>query len=299
MKVRHLMTDEVFVVNRGQPILRAEAVMKWARTRHVPVVDSKSNLVGLITHRDILAASITSLVRVPADANKDFLASFPLENAMKRHVTCIDPDASLPLAASLMLEKKIGCLPVTRDGKLLGIITEADFVSVARFCPEQAVVDQIMSTDLWTADTKNNLLFIEALMRWARIRHVPYVDDNGHLVGIISHRDLLRACFSSLLSVDRRSQKRYLRRINVGEIANRDVCTTTPNSLIRDVAKTMLELKIGALPVLDGDELVGIVTEADLVKVVARVFADLDPQWEGQNSVLRARWPGACPPHIS
>ena len=296
MKVCNLMTSEVFVVNRREPILKAEAVMKWARTRHVPVVDSTSKVVGLITHRDILAASTAIISRIPADRADEDLAGIPLESVMQTKVICVDPDADLATAAKLMQDNQIGCLPVTTNRRLMGIVTEADFVTLARNCPADETVDSIMSRNLWTADTKNNVFYIDQLMQWARIRHVPYVDEDRHLVGIISHRDLLRTCLSTLVSAHSRSRAAHLRRINVDDIATRDPHTTTPKSRIRDVAQIMLEEKIGALPVLENDKLIGIITEADLVKKVSNSLPRSNHHQTVSDSAFKSHRPVAWPP---
>lgn len=94
-----------------------------------------------------------------------------------------------------------------------------------------------------------------ALMQEHRLRRLPVVDGEGRLVGIVVERDLLVAAMRYLQS-----------RVEVGDVMTRDVITVGPDTDLVDVARTMLARKIGGLPVVDEDRLVGIVTESDIFK---------------------------------
>ena len=94
-----------------------------------------------------------------------------------------------------------------------------------------------------------------ALMQEKRLRRLPVVDDDGHLVGIVVERDLLVAAMRYLQS-----------RVEIGDIMTRNVVTVSPDADLVDVARTMLERKIGGLPVVEDGRLVGIVTESDIFR---------------------------------
>ena len=94
-----------------------------------------------------------------------------------------------------------------------------------------------------------------ALMQEKKLRRLPVVDDDGQLVGIIVERDLLVAAMRYLQS-----------RVEVGDIMTRNVVTVGPDTDLAEVARTMLERKIGGLPVLEQGRLVGIITESDIFK---------------------------------
>jgi len=94
-----------------------------------------------------------------------------------------------------------------------------------------------------------------ALMQEKQLRRLPVVDDAGRLVGIVVERDLLVAAM------------RYLQaRVEVGDIMTRNVVTVGPETDLVDVARTMLERKIGGLPVLDDGRVVGMITESDIFR---------------------------------
>ena len=94
-----------------------------------------------------------------------------------------------------------------------------------------------------------------ALMQEKKLRRLPVVDDDGQLVGIVVERDLLVAAMRYLQS-----------RVEVGDIMTRNVVTVGPDTDLAEVARTMLERKIGGLPVLEQGRLVGIITESDIFK---------------------------------
>ncbi len=128
MQVRELMTEDVFVLFADDTLLLAEGMMQWKRIRHVPVVDRESNLKGLITHRDILRASISTIAQLSSGEKRAAQAYILLKDIMQTSVLTIGPEADIKEAARVMLGEKIGCLLVADRGQLVGILTEADFL---------------------------------------------------------------------------------------------------------------------------------------------------------------------------
>jgi acetoin utilization protein AcuB len=94
-----------------------------------------------------------------------------------------------------------------------------------------------------------------ALMQERKLRRLPVVDERNRLVGIVVERDLLLAAMRYLQS-----------RVEVGDIMTRDVLTVRPDTDLVEVARTMLERKIGGLPVLEDGQVVGIITESDIFR---------------------------------
>ena len=131
MLVRDLMTPKVFSVRVDKKLLIAREIMDWARVRHVPVVDTGEHLVGMISHRDLLRASIASVSTRVADVERrQHLWTIPISEVMQTDVHTIAPDAPVREAARLMRTHKIGSLPVVSDGRLVGIITEHDLLKL-------------------------------------------------------------------------------------------------------------------------------------------------------------------------
>ncbi len=109
------------------------------------------------------------------------------------------------------------------------------------------------------------------LMRDRNIRRLPVVDKNGSLVGIVSDKDLYLASPSPATSLDIFELRYLLSRLTVEKIMSTPVITVTPKTPLEEAARIMADRKIGGLPVLEGEDLVGIITESDLFKI----FVDL------------------------
>lgn len=120
LTVADVMTTAVITVKASEPITGAHAEMQVGVIRHLPVVDDRGKLVGVLSDRDVLRKLASRLpVRV--------------SDVMTRDVVTIAPDAPAFEAAALMLDLKIGSLPVVDDaGALVGLVTQTDFLDLAR-----------------------------------------------------------------------------------------------------------------------------------------------------------------------
>lgn len=130
LTVSDLMTKEVFTLKKEDTLAAAKSLMELGRIRHIPIVDKENNFVGLVTHRDILAATISKLAEIDEETQKEIDASIPVCEIMRTDVLVVSPSLPLKEAASLLLKHKYGCLPVVVNNKLVGILTEADFLSL-------------------------------------------------------------------------------------------------------------------------------------------------------------------------
>ncbi|MBG0776480.1 MAG: CBS domain-containing protein [Desulfovibrionaceae bacterium] len=130
--VSDLMTEDVFTLKMRDTLKTARSMMNLARIRHVPIVDGQDRFIGLVTHRDLLKATISSLAGVDRVVQDEIDAGIPVSEIMRTDVTTVAPDTTLREAAQLLLQHKYGCLPVVSSGRrLVGIITEADFLRLA------------------------------------------------------------------------------------------------------------------------------------------------------------------------
>jgi CBS domain-containing protein len=130
-------------------------------------------------------------------------------------------------------------------------------------------VRDVMSRELATLNRNDELSLADDVMRLGRIRHLPVLDEDGRLVGVVSQRDLFRGALVKALGYGERTARRLMKSIPVKEIMTPDPVTTPPDTPLREAAEAMLSGKIGCLLVVDGEELVGIITEADFVSMVA------------------------------
>ena len=129
MKVRDLMSADVAPVFRNDQLLIADDVMRLGRIRHTPVLDEGTGeVVGILSQRDLFRGALARALGYGEHAQQKVLGMLLVKDVMTNDPATIAPDAPLADAARLMLERKIGCLPVVEGGKLVGILTESDFV---------------------------------------------------------------------------------------------------------------------------------------------------------------------------
>ena len=128
MHVKDLMSNDVLSMREDESIAKARAIMNVARIRHVPVVDREGDFVGLITHRDILAVTVSRLADITPEIQADLDEGIKARDIMNSDVCTVEPDTRLNEAANTLLRHKYGCLPVLDGRRLLGMITEADFL---------------------------------------------------------------------------------------------------------------------------------------------------------------------------
>lgn len=131
MRVKDLMSKDLFTLRSDHTLDLAEDVMGWQRVRHVPVINAKGELAGLLTHRDILKASVSSLAKLSETDQRELNRKIRIGDIMSKAVHTTTPETDLREAAAVMIDEKIGCLPVVDGKRLVGILTEADFLTLA------------------------------------------------------------------------------------------------------------------------------------------------------------------------
>ncbi len=127
-------------------------------------------------------------------------------------------------------------------------------------------IDELMTTDLCVLGPDACLRDIHILMHNKNIRHVPIVE-GGELLGIVSHRDLMLAT-----PISAENYTKVYSETPAVQIMRSGVETVTPSTDARTAALILERYKIGCLPVVDGDQLVGIVTSSDFVAVAANLM---------------------------
>jgi acetoin utilization protein AcuB len=131
-------------------------------------------------------------------------------------------------------------------------------------------VSDLMTKEVVTIDANEPLSFADDVMQLGRIRHMPVVNEEGDLLGILSQRDLFRGALARSLGYGRHAQDKLLDMLRAKEVMKSDVQTTQPDATIEEAAELMLKKKIGCLVVIEAQQIVGILTESDFVKLVAK-----------------------------
>jgi CBS domain-containing membrane protein len=128
--VRDVMSRDVKTVERNDALSIADQVMKMDRIRHLVVTDEDlpGEVAGILSQRDLFLGALARALGYGSAGAKKVLETVPVKDVMTRDVLTIGPDAILAEAGRIMLERRIGCLPVVEQDRLIGIVTESDFV---------------------------------------------------------------------------------------------------------------------------------------------------------------------------
>lgn len=124
LRVAQVMTTDLFTVNQDELIDLVACLMDWQHIRHVPVEDHEHRLVGLVTHRSLLR-------RLARERSGGRDEAVPVRDIMETEVVTTTPETSTLEAIRLMKERRIGCLPVVEEGRLIGLLTERNFLHIA------------------------------------------------------------------------------------------------------------------------------------------------------------------------
>ncbi|MFT5139886.1 MAG: CBS domain-containing protein [Lysobacterales bacterium] len=166
-------------------------------------------------------------------------------------------DQRLRCLVSSMVDQQSSGQPISRW-------VLADFCEELDWRESYRYVSQFMATDLFTVRPDDIVDFAASLMDWRHVRHIPVEDDNGCLVGLLSHRALLR-----LVATGRAGGEN---KVTVREIMNSNPITVGPETSSVDAIRLMRESQLACLPVIEKGKLVGLVTEHDLIVISSHLL---------------------------
>jgi acetoin utilization protein AcuB len=279
MRVSQLQTRDVVWVSPEQSIDAAITLMEERGIHHLPVVRD-GRPVGMLSDRDLLLAVGWKLAveRRAGESAKAVVGPRRVEQIMSTPVYVVPPEDSLGAVARLLIDHKIGALPVVKHQRLIGIVSEADLLNWLRSGDIEAELERTlnepvsdhMRTMVVTVAPGDSLHEVVRIFRERHCRHVPVVTGLA-LIGMISDRDVRRAMGEAAVN-DAQAQREgryYLGPTTVRDIMIGPVRTIAPSTALSTALKNLLTHHIHALPVTDGDDLLGILTATDVVRVIA------------------------------
>jgi CBS domain-containing membrane protein len=136
---------------------------------------------------------------------------------------------------------------------------------------KNTLVKDIMSSPVEVLQVGDSLDLAQHLMKAGRIRHLPVIDGDERLIGLVTHRKILSAWVSHGDPRRERPQE-IARQIPIDMLMETDVVTTRPDVPAAEAARIIQERKLGCLPVVSGGKLAGIVTEADFVRFARKLL---------------------------
>lgn len=279
MKLSMIATHAVVTVRPSDTLDKAISLMEENGVHHLPVVEGE-DVVGMVSDRDLLLAVGWRLLGQRTFTESEGVSGpRRVGEIMSRPVLTIVATQTLQEAARLMVGHRIGALALVRNGKLLGIVARLDLLKHAKALADvpgcealRHPVARHMRAKVITVGPRELIHTAAALMHNRHIRHIPVVSE-GMVLGMVSDRDIRRAIGTECVE-DRAFEDAgmlYEPRATVHEIMSRPSLVTSPEASLWEAAERMATHRIGALPVVRDDALVGIVSDTDVVRIVGQM----------------------------
>ncbi|MBR7888934.1 CBS domain-containing protein [Marinomonas sp. A79] len=129
--VADLMITDLVTLKENDSLAKAKELMQEKNIRNIPITNEEGQCVGMLTQREYLRHAFYLVSQFGTQLLSKKEQQTPIANAMNKDILTVSPDTDLDMAAEFFIENKYGCLPVTKDDKLIGILTPVDFVKLA------------------------------------------------------------------------------------------------------------------------------------------------------------------------
>jgi len=274
-EIMSIAKSPVITMALTTPIYDAIKIMVKEGFRRMPVVDPGTRrLRGIITATDLIdylgGGEKFQIIQQKYAGNFFRAINEPVKSVMTQKAVSVLTSAKISDAMELMKRHQIGGLPVVdEENRVWAIITERDIIGIFTGKIGGAKVADVMSRKVVTVKPSTPISEAEKIMTEYGFRRLPIVS-NGKLVGIVTVMDMLRYFGSGQVFKHLQSGTiAQVLRTPIIEIAVKDVITVDPNVDVGQVAELMRRRDVGALPVIQNEKLVGIITERDFFKLIA------------------------------
>jgi len=273
-EIMTIAKSPVITMATTTPVYDGIRIMVKEGFRRIPIVDpGTKRLRGIITASDIVnylgGGEKFQIIQREHAGNFFKAINEPVRHIMTTKVFSVYTSAKISDTIDMMIKHKVGGLPVVdEENRVWAIITERDIVTIFGRMISGAKVADLMSKKVVTATPKTSILKAEKKMIKNGFRRLPLVSE-GKLVGIVTVMDILR--FFGSGKVFQHLQSGTIDQVlqtPVIETAVKDVVTVDRNVDVGEAAQLMWEKGIGALPVLENEKLIGIITERDFFKLI-------------------------------
>jgi len=278
VSIKDIMSSPVYVIAPDETISHARNLMLKHKIGALVVVDN-DNMIGIVTKSDMgkrMAQAEPIWRRRPID-------KVPINLVMTESPITIYPDASIKQAVDLMLENNINNIPVTNES-VVGIVTRGDIV---KYVSEQAIdtkVSEKVNKDVISVHRHHTINHVVDEMERNKISKVIVTDDAGEAVGIISTTNLALSSITDnenklstkSIKMTRRPTPggektyRYIKEVALvaEDIMSGPIITINEDNTISDAAKIMIKENITALPVEQDEEIVGMISRSDILRIM-------------------------------
>jgi CBS domain-containing protein len=275
MLVKDLMgSGPLLTVEETESLALALQMMLWSNVRHLPVLRA-GKLVGVLSDRDVLRARAAAVTGTRSGTDPGNPLDRPVRSAMSAPAIITTLATEAAKAAALLLDKRIGCLPVLDGDRLAGVLTVTDFLGAEagrRAVPVASDThlraQDVMAGHPLTVHEDDAVFDAVGRMVQEGARHLPVVDGENHPIGMLSDRDIRRVVGDPRRAkLDERAAVASTRHMRVGHVMTAKVATVAQTQPFSEVIEALLDHRVGALPVVDTeDHLVGIISYLDALK---------------------------------
>ena len=280
-----IASRDVISIPPSKSIKDTAKVMMEHEFRRLPITDPGSGkLLGIVTVMDILdffgGGKKFNIIEKKYEDN--FLAAInePVKEIMTRDLITLSNKSSIGQTIEVMLSNQLGAIPlVDGDGKLAGIVTERDIaLSLAGVAGKDIVLDY-MSPKVFTTTPGTSLGDVCKIMARNGLRRIPIVGGEADiskaakkLLGIITSTDLIKFINAKELfdNLNSNLASEVLDKTKISDIMAKEPITVEPTMTIGELCELFSEKNIGGVPVVKGDEVMGIITERDVLNAVKR-----------------------------
>jgi CBS domain-containing protein len=258
--IKDIMTTRRLVTVTAEDGLDiARRLMVWAGVKHLPVVKGR-RVVGVVSERDLLRQNGGA-----ADGTTKKVGGF-----MSSPAEVIHPEARVEEASATLLARRIGCLPVVDErGNLVGLVTRTNILGhhlrLAAAREEPRALQATLGRRVVTVHANQPVMEAVGLMLDHDIRHLPVVDGERKLVGIVSDRDIRSALGPPEEALS--SERAGFELLQVRDVMSDHAVTVSDDDSLGAVAHRLADERVGAVPVVDREgHVVGIVSYVDLLR---------------------------------
>ncbi len=273
--ILNIATLEVVTVPPTTTIISAIKTMTSYGFGRLPIADAGSKrLIGFVTGVDVvdfLGGGIRHNLLNKYEGNILAAINAEIREIMSPRIIYIKEKASIEDALKLMHEKNVGGLPIVDDDtKIRALVTEHDFTSLIAGVNTGLSVKEFMSSNVVTVGSKTTIEKTTKIMvQSGGFRKLPVTQDSV-LMGMVTASDIMRylgsgEAFKKVVTGDIKE----LMCQPINNLAHRDLVSTEMEADLGETAQIMIDRGVGALPVMDGGSLAGIITKRDFIKTLA------------------------------
>lgn len=270
MHIKDIMSPQVAVVDKDQNLNDALKLMKKHKISRLPVINTNNNhereLVGIITEKDIaLRLGSSRYGNMPP-------SHFHVSTVMSPDPITLKSTENLGKAAKVMIDNKIGGIPIVEDGDITGIVTKTDFIRTCQGIPyNKTYIKERMQTNVMTVSPGDRLVHARRILIDEDIGRLPVMEGSA-IEGILTAKDIANSMISFRKVVPDKYQAARIRNLLVEDIMTQNVRTISEEDTIADASTFMIDQDCSGIPVTDNDsQITGMITKTDLLNLIVEL----------------------------